>query len=91
MIEYESTPEVQMNRELILQKLKENGYRITKQRLLILDVILENEFSSCKEICCYVEKKDNRIGQATVYRMINTLEEIGAVSRESIRKTPNLI
>lgn len=29
-------------------------------------------------------KKDSSIGTATVYRMINTLEDIGVISRRSI-------
>ena len=36
-------------KEFILKKLKENGCRITKQRIELLDIILENECSSCKE------------------------------------------
>ena len=36
-------------KEAIMQKLKENGCRITKQRMEILDVILQNQCSSCKE------------------------------------------
>ena len=40
----------QLQREAIIQKLKEQGCRITRQRLMLLDIILENECSSCKEI-----------------------------------------
>lgn len=40
-----------MNRkEQIVEKLKENGCRITKQRRMLIDIILENDCSSCKEI-----------------------------------------
>ena len=71
----------QMQKEMIIQKLKEQGCRITKQRLMLLDIILEEEFSCCKEIYYKASKLDDKIGSATVYRMINTLEEIGAISR----------
>ena len=37
-------------KEEIIAKLKESGCRITKQRLMLIDIILENECSSCKEI-----------------------------------------
>ena len=37
-------------KESIIIKLKENGCRITKQRKMILDIILEDRCSSCKEI-----------------------------------------
>lgn len=73
-----------MQKELILKKLKENGCRITKQRKLLLDIILENDFSCCKEIYYKASCQDSSIGTATVYRMINLLEEIGAISRKSI-------
>ena len=52
--------EVEKERERIIQKLKENGCRITKQRLEILDVILENHCSSCKEIFFYASKRDEK-------------------------------
>lgn len=60
-------------KEQIIEKLKENGCRITKQRLMLIDIILENDCSSCKEIFYKASKTDNRIGVATVYRMINAL------------------
>ena len=36
---------------------------------------------SCKDICCIVRSKDPSIGVATVYRMINVLEDIGVIER----------
>lgn len=74
----------QMQREMILEKLKEKGCRITKQRLHLIDIILENEVSSCKEIFYKALELDDKIGVATVYRMINLLEEIGAISRKNM-------
>lgn len=76
--------EVEKERERIIQKLKENGCRITKQRLEILDVILENHCSSCKEIFFYALKRDEKIGIATVYRMVSALEEVGVISRKIV-------
>ena len=75
-----------MQRERILQKLKERGCRITRQRQTLLDIILENECSSCKEIFYQASKVDAGIGTATVYRMVNILEEIGAISRKNMYK-----
>lgn len=75
-----------MQKELIITKLKERGCRITKQRLTLLDIILENECSSCKEIFYRAAKVDDSIGTATVYRMVNVLEEIGAISRKNMYK-----
>ncbi|SHF03965.1 transcriptional repressor [Lactonifactor longoviformis] len=76
----------QMQREIIIDKLRERGCRITKQRLTLLDIILKNECSSCKEIFYMAAKIDDRIGAATVYRMVNVLEEIGAISRKNMYK-----
>ncbi len=73
-----------MQKDLIIQKLKEAGCRITKQRRMILDIILEEDCSCCKEIYYKVSKRDSGIGAATVYRMVNTLEEIGAISRKNM-------
>lgn len=39
-----------MQKEAIIQKLKERGCRITKQRLMLLDIIMEEDYSCCKEI-----------------------------------------
>ena len=74
----------EMQKELVIQKLREQGCRITKQRLILLDIILEGNCNSCKEIYYKAAKKDSSIGTATVYRMINTLEDIGVISRRSI-------
>lgn len=71
-------------KEYILAKLRERGLRITNQRKLIIDCILENEFNCCKEIYCQVCKVDPTVGIATVYRMVNTLEEIGAINRKNM-------
>ncbi len=73
-------------KQIIINRLKEDGCRITKQRLMLLDILLEDECSSCKEIYYRATKKDPTIGTATVYRMINTLEEIGAISRKNMYK-----
>lgn len=76
----------QMQKEIVIQRLREKGCRITKQRLVLLDIILEENCSCCKEIYYRALKKDTKIGTATVYRMINTLEEIGAISRKNMYK-----
>ena len=49
-------------KEVIVGKLKDSGCRITKQRLILLDVILEGECGSCKEIYYRASKIDHSIG-----------------------------
>jgi len=92
IIEKRKTPDsrsyhrTRMQKELIIEKLKEKGCRITKQRSTLLDIILEHECSSCKEIYYKASGVDETIGAATVYRMVNILEEIGAISRKNMYK-----
>lgn len=81
---------IQMQREMILQKLKEGGYRITKQRIAVIDIILENDCGSCKEIFYKTAKINKKIGAATIYRTINMLEEIGAINRRNLYKLSDL-
>ena len=75
-----------MQKDVVIQELKKRGCRITKQRRMLLEVILENECSCCKEIYYNASRLDPCIGSATVYRMVNLLEEIGAISRRNMYK-----
>lgn len=65
----------------IIERLKANGKRITKQRITMIDIIMNNDFHNLKELYFEIEKIDPTIGQATVYRMVTTLEELGAIKR----------
>lgn len=58
----ESYQTTRMQKEIVIQKLKEQGCRITKQRLMLLDIILEEECSCCKEIYYKPSKVDKKIG-----------------------------
>ena len=49
----------------IIGELQRKGKRITGQRKILLDVILEGKWSSCKEIYYMASKKDPTIGLAT--------------------------
>ena len=75
-----------MQKDVVIQELKKRGCRITKQRRMLLEVILENECSCCKENKNKASRLDPGIGSATVYRMVNLLEEIGAISRRNMYK-----
>ena len=71
-------------RDMIVQQLRDSGCRITKQRLTVLDIILNSDPSCVKEIYREAVKVDKNIGSATVYRMVNTLEEIGVINRKNM-------
>ncbi len=70
-----------MINDQVIDRLRANGCRITRQRKLIVDVILNNDFTSCKDIYYQVAARDKTVGMATVYRMIRVLEDIGVVKR----------
>ena len=71
-----------MPKEIVVDRLREKGCRITKQRMILLEIILKGDCTCCKEIYHKASKVDKKIGAATVYRMVNTLEDIGAISRK---------
>ena len=75
-----------MQKEIVISRLRARGCRITRQRMILLDIILGEECSSCKEIYYKAAKQDSKIGSATVYRMVNTLEDIGAINRKNMYK-----
>lgn len=68
----------------VIEKMKTEGYRITNQRRILLDIILKEECSCCKEIYYKAINLDSSIGMATVYRMINLLEQLGVIQKNSI-------
>ena len=84
----ENYQRTKMQEDIIFQKLKDMGCRVTKQRRILLNVILQEECASCKEIYYKARREEPKIGAATVYRMINLLEEIGAISRNNIYTIP---
>lgn len=69
-------------KEQLLKKLRANGIKITKQRRLVIDIIVDQEFHTCKDIYHYASAIDPKIGVATVYRMVKTLESVGVVNRK---------
>lgn len=68
----------------VIRQLKERGYRITSQRRLLLRIILENEYSSCKEIYFAAKQVDNKVGIATVYRTVQLLEDMELIHKEMV-------
>ena len=69
----------------ILRQLRKKGFRVTRQREVIIDTILNHECTTCKEIYYQAVMIDSRIGMATVYRMVNTLTDIGILKVASLK------
>lgn len=72
-----------MQKEMIMEQLKKQGFRMTKQRKLLIDIILSETCHCCKEVYILASKKDPGIGMATVYRTVDALEKAGALKRSS--------
>ncbi len=68
---------VAREKDQILDRFRQKGMRITKQRRLILDIVFEHDGICCKEIYYQALKKDKNMGIATVYRMVNALADLG--------------
>ena len=64
-----------------VDELKRRGKRMTRQRLLLLDIILNGDQRCGKEVYYDAVKADPKIGLATVYRMLAVLEESGVLDR----------
>ena len=62
--------------------LKEKGYKLTGQRQIIWNVMLESlgEHLSPKEIWEIARQKDNTLGMATVYRALQIMDELGIIT-----------
>lgn len=72
-----------INVNYIKEKLKEEGYKLTTQRRVILDAIIENSGShlSPEEIYDLVKLKYPEIGLATVYRTLQLFEQLNIVCK----------
>lgn len=75
-----------MKREMVINSLHDMGCRITKQRMILINIILEEDCSCPKEILYKASKIDNSIGKSTVYRILSLLEECGAIDRRNLYK-----
>ena len=69
--------------EIILQKLKEQGYKLTPQRKAVIDTILNNDHKhlNTEEIYDALKEKYPKMGLATVYRTLIVLDELGVISK----------
>lgn len=64
------------------KKLKEEGYKLTPQRIAILNAIEENKglHLNTEEIYDLVKQSNPEMGLATVYRTLQLLEQLEVVS-----------
>lgn len=69
--------------EILKEKLKDTGFKITPQRRAIIEILLKNdsEHLSSEEIYDLVRVDCPEIGLSTVYRTMQLLDEIDAISK----------
>ena len=69
--------------ELLKERLKETGFKITPQRRAIVEILLKqsDKHLSSEEIYDLVRVDCPEIGLATVYRTMQLLDEVGAISK----------
>ncbi len=65
--------------EILDEKLKENGYKLTDQRRYVYDSLIENQHKhmSAEEILREIEKGNSRLGLATIYRTLQLFIHTG--------------
>lgn len=71
-----------INDSIFKNSIRDNGYKLTPQRRVILEKVIENKGKhlSTEEIFEIVKIDYPEIGLATVYRTLQLFEEIGIVS-----------
>lgn len=72
-----------MDKNTVIELLRKEGFRITRQRKILIDIILNEECTCCKEIYYLASKRERGIGVATIYRTISALEKVGALKRKN--------
>ena len=69
---------------LIVNRLREEGRRITRERRLVLGIIAENPHLDAAGIYRLARQLNPKIGLATVYRTLNLLTELDLVNVVSL-------
>ncbi len=67
--------------ENVIQQLRDEGYRLTPQRLAILEAIsADHSHPTAEEVHQQVSADQPTLSLATVYKTLHILEELGAVT-----------
>ena len=72
-----------LQKDVVIERLRQQGFRVTRQRMLLIDIILAENCSCCKEVYVLASNKNPGIGMATVYRTVDALEQVGALKRRT--------
>jgi Fur family peroxide stress response transcriptional regulator len=69
-----------MSKDSILDKMKEEGLRLTPQRLHIVELLFKLSHPTADQIYITMAEQFPYVSQATVYSTLKKLKEIGVVS-----------
>ncbi len=77
-----------MNNKDVIKALKENSLRLTRSRLAVVDVLIENSenYLTVEEIYQRVLKKHVHCDQTSIYRALTKFDEIGIVKKGEFHK-----
>ncbi|MFW9843825.1 MAG: Fur family transcriptional regulator [Candidatus Thorarchaeota archaeon] len=79
-----------MNEEQCISKLRENGYKVTPQRLAICrEILSRKDHPTAEQIFEKVSKIHRTISITTVYHTIEMLKEMGLVSELGFNSKPS--
>jgi len=69
-----------MNLPETIEQLRDKGHKVTPQRIVIIKTVIEStELLTPSALYQKVKRADPGIGEVTVYRTLNILEELGQV------------
>ncbi len=75
--------------ERVLKGLRERGYRMTPQRLAIVDEIMSTEGHITPQVVAQrVKERIPGVNVSTIYRTLELLESLGIVSHAHLEKGP---
>lgn len=63
--------------DLVIEKIKEKGGRVTIQRLAIINVLLKLDHPTAEEIFQFMKKEFPTLSFTTVYNTLHSLHEMG--------------
>lgn len=70
-----------------IEALRARGYRVTPQRLLVLDAVCElNRHATIADIQAQVNAYDPTIDRSTIYRSLDILVEVGLLTESELGK-----
>ncbi|MCP4744212.1 MAG: transcriptional repressor, partial [Actinomycetales bacterium] len=66
------------------QRLRDNGFRITPQRQLVLQAVEDLRHGTPEEILAEVQHTASGVNLSTIYRTLEVLESVGLVTHAHI-------